>query len=158
MTISKAFLLPTLESTQALAQTLAEVTSCPNCITLRGDLGAGKTSFSQFFIRHLTSKNQDVTSPTFTLLQTYDTHKGPIWHYDLYRLENPEETIELAMDDAFDNTITLIEWPEIMESTLPRNRLDIVFSFTETPNERNVELKAHGHWQSVLNTLNIKLD
>lgn len=103
--------LPTLESTHALAQTLAVRFAPGDVIALKGDLGAGKTSFARFFIQALAGKEIDVASPTFTLLQTYTTPVGEVWHYDLYRIENEAELAELAFEEATAHLV-LIEWPE----------------------------------------------
>lgn len=80
---------------------------------LVGDLGAGKTAFTRGFIQSFAGLNkEEVPSPTFTLVQTYDTEKGTIWHFDLYRLKDAEEVWELGFEDALSSGISLIEWPE----------------------------------------------
>lgn len=86
---------------------------------LHGNLGAGKTSFSRAFIQSLTSDTTEVPSPTFTLVQTYDTQNFSIWHFDLYRLEEPEEVYELGWEEALSDNVLLIEWPEKAETLIP---------------------------------------
>lgn len=108
--------LNSLEDTQALARRLAALVRAGDVVTLSGDLGAGKTTFAQFFIRALAGEGVEVTSPTFTLLQTYPVTLGDgsvceLYHYDLYRIEHEGALIELGFDDALAG-ITLIEWPE----------------------------------------------
>jgi tRNA threonylcarbamoyladenosine biosynthesis protein TsaE len=97
---------------------------------LSGNLGAGKTTFAQGFINILQNKElkvaEPVTSPTFNIIQIYKTTLGvDVWHCDLYRIKNKNELYDLGLEDAFDNAITLIEWPEIATNILPKNTLYI---------------------------------
>ncbi len=78
---------------------------------LNGPLGVGKSVFARHFIQHLAESEIDVPSPTFTLVQTYETANAPIWHFDLYRIEDPEEIYELGWEEALGAAILLIEWP-----------------------------------------------
>lgn len=108
--------LNTLADTEALAVRLAQQVRVGDVITLSGDLGAGKTTFAQYFIRALGEAGVEVTSPTFTLLQTYpvtlaDGSICELSHYDLYRIEHESALRELGLDDALAG-VTLIEWPE----------------------------------------------
>ncbi len=98
--------------------------------TLQGPMGAGKSCFARYFIRHLCGNNIDVPSPTFTLVQQYDTPCVSIWHFDLYRLENPDEIYEIGWEEALHDGVCLIEWPERLGSLLPHKRHDIVFEIT----------------------------
>lgn len=99
--------------TLAVASRLADDARKGDIFLLEGDLGAGKTAFSRAFIRSLTGDpEQEVPSPTFTLLQTYGTPRGEIWHFDLYRLKDPDEIFELGWEDALAEGILLIEWPD----------------------------------------------
>lgn len=82
-------------------------------VYMMGDLGAGKTTFVRAAIQSLMGKNEAVPSPTFTLVQTYES-TPTIWHYDLYRINDPKEVLELSMDEAFNDGITFIEWPQQM--------------------------------------------
>ncbi|HEY8964484.1 MAG TPA: tRNA (adenosine(37)-N6)-threonylcarbamoyltransferase complex ATPase subunit type 1 TsaE, partial [Alphaproteobacteria bacterium] len=89
-------------------------------VTLNGDLGMGKTAFARALIRHLTNAGEDVPSPTYTLLQTYNAPNMSIWHFDLYRLKSPDEVYELGWEDAVaPGNLVLIEWPERIEDLLP---------------------------------------
>ncbi|MCH2038441.1 MAG: tRNA (adenosine(37)-N6)-threonylcarbamoyltransferase complex ATPase subunit type 1 TsaE, partial [Rickettsiales bacterium] len=105
-------ILHTLDDTQNIAETVAKSIHHDDIITLQGDLGAGKTSFTKYFISHLTGNERDeIISPTFNLLQTYDYPQGTIFHYDLYRLENEDELYELGFEESLGNGICIIEWP-----------------------------------------------
>jgi tRNA threonylcarbamoyl adenosine modification protein YjeE len=97
------------------AYEVADRAKPPLVVLLHGGLGAGKTTFSQFFIgRLLIDKSQSVTSPTFNIVHIYDSTKGPIWHVDLYRLENSSEIEELSLLEAMHQYICLIEWPDLI--------------------------------------------
>ena len=112
-----------------LANCLATLCGSGDVLCLFGDLGAGKTSFARAFIRALTTPDQEVPSPTFTLVQVYETAELPnslaIWHADLYRLSDSQEVFELGLDDAFADALLLIEWPQRALEFLPHKRLEI---------------------------------
>jgi tRNA threonylcarbamoyladenosine biosynthesis protein TsaE len=94
---------------------IAKKAGAPLVVLLHGDLGTGKTTFSQFFIKKLLiDKNQSITSPTFNIVHIYDSVKGPIWHVDLYRIENISEIEELSLLEAMHQYICLIEWPDLI--------------------------------------------
>jgi tRNA threonylcarbamoyladenosine biosynthesis protein TsaE len=111
-------------------------------IALYGDLGAGKTTFARAFIRSRPGGEAvgDVPSPTFTLVQTYDLPGGTVWHFDLYRLESPDEVWELGLEEALAGGISLIEWPERMGALLPHRRTEVHLSFSDMPDRRHVTL------------------
>lgn len=115
------------DDTEALARSLAEAAQPGEAYCLSGPLGAGKSVFARGFIRALCGQDTDVPSPTFTLVQTYDGRTGTIAHFDLYRLEDPEEVLELDWDDAMAGSICLIEWPDKAGGFLPQRRIDVVF-------------------------------
>lgn len=109
------------EETAALAAKIAATCRGGEIFLLDGPLGAGKSLFARGFIKSLAGKHIDVPSPTFTILQTYETLKGPIWHFDLYRLHSPEEMIEIGWDDAVSSDgIVLVEWPERAGNFIPK--------------------------------------
>jgi len=142
-----------LKATNELAQKLARVAKPGDVIALSGDLGAGKTAFARAFIRALTDADEDVPSPTFTLVQTYEGEKVDIWHFDLYRLEHAEEVFELGIEDALSEAISLIEWPERMGPYIPRERLELRLTVTKGKNHRQAQLIPHDtDWSERLRT------
>jgi tRNA threonylcarbamoyladenosine biosynthesis protein TsaE len=138
--------LPDEAATAVLAARIAAVAAAGDIIALKGDLGAGKTSFARAFIRARGS-GEAVPSPTFTLVQVYDVGPAAIWHFDLYRLNSPQEAWELGIEDAFCGAISLIEWPERLGSLLPRHRLEITLMFCDEPEGRRAVLYADEDWQ-----------
>ena len=144
---------------ESFARILADLAKPRDVILLYGDLGMGKTVFSRAFVQSLTSPDEDVPSPTFTLVQLYDTEKGTIWHFDLYRLKQPDEVYELGFEEALSDGISLIEWPERAERLYPRNRLEIRITAGDTPDERRIALIPHGDgWNKRLENLSWRTD
>lgn len=138
-------------ATAALARRLAAQVRIGDVIALRGDLGAGKTSFARAFIGALLGEPEEVPSPTFTLVQTYDSPIGTVWHFDLYRLERPGEVVELGLDDALSHGIVLIEWPDRLQDLIPPDRLDLSLDFVVgSPLARRARLVGHGSWSTRL--------
>ena len=131
------------QDTIKAAQELAKDLSSPQIILLNGTLGMGKTVFARALIHSLCADNDlEVVSPTFTLLQTYESDHGEIYHYDLYRIEDPEEILELGWEDASYNGITIIEWPERLGSYKPSQYLDITISNSDnSQNQREILIK-----------------
>lgn len=113
------------ENTAQIARELATNITGPALICLYGDLGAGKSLFARRFIQHLIQADIEVPSPTFTLVQNYDCDQGFIYHYDLYRLEDPEEIYELDWESALSDAITIVEWPTRLGALLPARRIDV---------------------------------
>lgn len=110
---------PNEQATISLGQALATVSDQGDVWALYGTLGMGKSVWARAFIQHLTAA-KEVPSPTFTLVQVYETLDLEIFHYDLYRLKSPEEIWELNIEEAMGQGICLIEWPEKMGAYLPR--------------------------------------
>jgi tRNA threonylcarbamoyladenosine biosynthesis protein TsaE len=146
--------LPDPAATAALAARLAALVRRGDVIALGGDLGAGKTSLARAFINALPRPEdepagkapEEVPSPTFTLVQTYRRRPADVWHFDLYRLERPEEAYELGIEEAFAEAISLIEWPERLGPLMPAERLDLVLHFTDRPEARRADLTGRGGW------------
>ncbi|MCV6600157.1 MAG: tRNA (adenosine(37)-N6)-threonylcarbamoyltransferase complex ATPase subunit type 1 TsaE, partial [Cohaesibacter sp.] len=110
------------DDTVALAAKLSKIFHAGDVVTLWGNLGAGKSAFCRGVIRAVTSPDEEVPSPTFTLVQIYEPDEtAPIWHFDLYRLEDPDEVWELGFEEAKDEAVSLIEWPSRMGRLLPKH-------------------------------------
>lgn len=122
---------PTEEDTSSVARALAPLLSAGDVILLSGGIGSGKTHFARALIQSRLAKNdrqEDVPSPTFTIVQTYFDGECEIWHSDLYRLNAAEELIELGLFDAFETAVCLIEWPELLGQFAPDQSLSISIS------------------------------
>src|SRR5487761_1106578 len=141
--------LPAEAATAAMAARLAECARPGDVIALRGDLGTGKTTFARAFI-HALGGTEEVPSPTFTLVQIYALKAAAIWHFDLYRLQSPEDAWELGIEEAFSTGIALIEWPERLGPLLPERRLDITLAFGEQAEARHAFLSAGPGWAARL--------
>ena len=96
-------------------------------VALQGTLGVGKTTFVRTLIQRLLGNSVDVPSPTFTLLQSYDTPNFTIYHFDFYRLKSPDEAYEVGIEDAFSDGVSMIEWPDKIGSLLPSKHKVISF-------------------------------
>ena len=137
--------LPDPAATEALARALAPLVRRGDMIALEGDLGAGKTTFARALV-HALGVDEDVPSPTFSLVQIYEAAgaDGPleVWHFDLYRLNDPDEVWELGFEEARTNGIALVEWPERLGPHMPGDRLHLRFAHEGAG--RLVEVAAHG--------------
>jgi tRNA threonylcarbamoyladenosine biosynthesis protein TsaE len=142
--------LPDEAATAALASRVAALVVPGDIIALKGDLGAGKTSFARAFISALGDAHEEVPSPTFTLVQIYQTDAVAVWHFDLYRLNTAEEAWELGIEEAFASGVSLIEWPERLGSLLPRRRLEITLDFGDRWQTRRAFLAGDVGWRARL--------
>lgn len=133
----------TEEDVKCIAMAIAEGIMCPMVILLFGDLGAGKSTFARFLIKALHHEDIVVPSPTFTLLQSYDTRKGPLTHFDLYRLSNVQEVLDIGWDDYIQHHICLVEWPERLDGYHPIPHLQIHFE-EESELARNLRFVFKG--------------
>lgn len=144
----KTVFLPDDTATRTLGAKLAPLLHAGDVVALYGGLGAGKTTLTRGLITALCGSETEVPSPTYTLVQTYDGPACPIFHFDLYRLESPDDLVELGWDET-QSGIALVEWPEHAGDRLPAWRLDL--RLTPDGNGRKVELEAHGEdWQNRL--------
>jgi len=142
-------------ATNRLGETLAARARAGDVLALWGDLGAGKTALARAFVRaRLGEPDAEVPSPTFTLLQVYDGADGvPVFHYDLYRLERPDDVWELDLEDALAGGVTLIEWPERLGPLVPAGRLDVRLeraAADTAATARRVTLAPRGAWEDRL--------
>ena len=125
-------LLSSEDLTKLLAKRLARSKTIGRTFLLYGEIGAGKTFFSRAFIQEILSDyglTEDIPSPTYTLIQTYETPQVDIWHIDLYRLVSEQDITELGIADALNNNICLIEWPELLNENIPLNAVHIKLNY-----------------------------
>lgn len=137
-------------ATRALGAQLASYLRAGDVVLLRGDLGAGKTSLARGALEALADA-EEVPSPTYTLVQTYTAKSFDVWHFDLYRLEDPADVWELGIEEAVEEGVSLIEWPERIESLLTGNELNIAIEFAD--HGRRAILTGNGLWKERLDGL-----
>ena len=132
------------DATAALGAALAPLLRPGDAVLLYGPLGAGKSTLARGLIRALTGPDEDVPSPTFTLVQFYEGRVA-LAHFDLYRLERPEEAWEIGLDEALDAGCAIIEWPERLGDDLPPDRLEVVLA--DAGDGRVARLTPRGSWK-----------
>ena len=123
-----------------LAKKIADNCQKGDIFALTGTLGAGKTFFVQNFINSLLREEQNILSPTFNLVYSYDSKKGKIFHFDLYRLKSAEELENIGFFEALKEGICLIEWPEIAQNFLPKNLTKISINLNSNDGEEVREI------------------
>jgi tRNA threonylcarbamoyladenosine biosynthesis protein TsaE len=133
--------------TAALGAALALCVRSGDIIALEGPLGSGKTVFARGFIRALCGENTVVPSPTFTLVQIYDAPEFPVWHCDLYRLGDEDDALEIGLEEAFADAVTLIEWPDRLGRWLPNRRLSVAFAGEDRDESRRIVLDGDSSWR-----------
>jgi tRNA threonylcarbamoyladenosine biosynthesis protein TsaE len=135
---SASFSLTSPEDTARVAEMLGRDLVPGDTLLLNGPVGAGKTHFARCLIQSLLSTPEDVPSPTFTLVQTYETVRGPLWHADLYRIGSVFEIEELGLAEAFDDAICLVEWPDRLGELEPAGALTLWFTAGAAENTRHL--------------------
>ena len=142
--------LNSLEDTQNFSKNISKIISAGDIVFLYGEIGVGKTTFVRFFINHLENKNRiknsEVLSPTFNILYDYEVGNIKILHYDLYRLKNYKDISQLGMFETSNDSIKIVEWPELIESK-PKDRVDIQFQYSKLKDSRKVEIIGFGKWK-----------
>jgi tRNA threonylcarbamoyladenosine biosynthesis protein TsaE len=139
--------IATLNDTATLAASLAPLLRAGDTLTLSGDVGAGKTTFAGFLLKALGWRAQ-VTSPTYTLVQTYDLPAFTVWHLDAYRLEQPCDLYVTGWQEAASG-VRLVEWPEKIALLLPENRLELTLTHgieQASGESRRCQLTPCGNW------------
>jgi tRNA threonylcarbamoyl adenosine modification protein YjeE len=140
--------LPDVAATRALGARIAAGLGAGDLVALEGELGAGKTTLARAILRAL-GVTEDVPSPTFTLVQVYETQHLTVRHYDLYRLERPEEIGELGIEDAVEDGAALVEWPERAEGRLPGALLHVALRAADA-DSRTALITGPPKWSRVL--------
>ena len=142
--------LESLQETENFSKKIAKIIKPGDVIFLYGEIGTGKTTFVRFLINHLEVENQtkksDILSPTFNIVYNYEIGKIKIHHYDLYRLKNYKDILELGMFDISKDYIKIIEWPELIEFK-PKDRIDLLFEYTKLKDIRQVKINGFGKWK-----------
>ena len=146
------FALPGLAETAVLGGRIASGLAVGDAVALRGDLGAGKTTLARAILEGL-GVTEDVPSPTFTLIQQYETPKLAVRHYDFYRIEEPSEVNELGLDEALDEGAVLIEWPERAPNRIPADALHIYLSIAGAGRMAHVE--GPSRWNDILKEVHV---
>ena len=131
--------------TEELTKKISKKLKPKDIIYLYGEMGVGKTTFVRYLINEFQKKNKlqitEVTSPTFNILCEYDVNQIKINHYDLFRLKNKEEIKNLDLFNDISNTITFIEWPQIIDKK-PDNLIELDFKYEENHQKRSVQIKG----------------
>lgn len=133
-------------ATGRLGEAVAAQLRPGEAVCLTGPLGAGKSTLARALVRALTTPDEEVPSPTFTLVQFYEGPRLAVAHFDLYRLSDPDEAYEIGLDEALDAGAAVIEWPERLEGRLPPDRLDIEIALAQDGG-RTARLTPHGAWE-----------
>ena len=142
--------LKSLRDTKIFSKNISKIVKPGDIIFLYGEIGVGKTTFVRFFINHLESKkgikNSNVLSPTFNIVYDYEVRDIKILHYDLYRLKNYKDISQLGMFETSNDSIKIVEWPELIESK-PKDRVDIQFHYSKLIDSRKVKIIGFGKWK-----------
>jgi tRNA threonylcarbamoyladenosine biosynthesis protein TsaE len=140
-----------IRDTQKFSENLSKIVKTRDVIFLHGEIGVGKTTFVRFFINYLECKNKlkksEILSPTFNILYEYKIKNISILHYDLYRLKNYNDIVELGIFEKTANDIKIIEWPELIKKK-PKERIEIFFEHSNLLNSRKVKIIGFGKWKS----------
>tara|TARA_B110000116_G_C16420434_1_gene395989 strand:- start:77 stop:532 length:456 start_codon:yes stop_codon:yes gene_type:complete len=143
--------LSSLQDTSNISKKISKIIKDGDIIFLYGDIGVGKTTFVRFLINHLQVENKikesDILSPTFNIVYDYDIGKKKILHYDLYRIKNYNDILELGMFETSENHIKIIEWPELIKPK-PKNRIDITLKYSKKFHSRKMKVQGLGKWKA----------
>ena len=144
-TSSDKIILSSEKKTEELANKLLKKLKLGDVIFLYGEIGVGKTTFVRYLINGYQKENNikltEVTSPTFNIINEYEINQTKINHYDLFRIKSVEETKNLGLFDNLSNSITLIEWPQIIKEK-PKNLIEFDFKYENDHQQRYVEIKG----------------
>jgi len=144
-------IIKSLEHLYIFSRKVADQLSKNDLIYLKGEIGVGKTTFTRNLINYLQNKEglktTEVLSPTFNLLYEYDLNNYKIMHYDLYRIKEENELINLGLYSNIPNVIKIVEWPDLIKNP-SSNRLEIYMSYSKMENEREIKVIGTGKWQN----------
>ena len=142
--------LKSLEDTQNFSNKISKIIGASDIIFIYGEIGVGKTTFVRFLINNLEAENgikkSDILSPTFNIVYEYDIGSIKILHYDLYRLKNYKDILQLGLFEISNNYIKIVEWPELIDSK-PKDRIDIRFQYSKLMDYRTVKINGFGKWK-----------
>jgi len=142
--------LSSIKDTKKFSKNISKIIKKGDVIFLYGEIGVGKTTFVRFLINYLEGKNgirkSDILSPTFNIVYDYDIKKIKILHYDLYRLKNYNDILELGMFETSENHIKIVEWPELIKPK-PKDRIDILFKYSKKVDSRKVRVSGLGKYK-----------
>ena len=144
-TKSDIIVLSSENKTEELAKKILKKIRVGDVIFLYGEMGVGKTTFIRYLINGFQKKNKlepsEVTSPTFNILNEYQINQMKINHYDLFRLKSQEEVKNLGLFEDIQNSITLVEWPQIIEEK-PKNLIELNFKYEDDHKKRSVQIEV----------------
>ena len=141
------FISKSEQDTINFAENFAKELNKKDIIVLSGDLGSGKTKFVQGVLKHFGLENE-ISSPTFTIVNEYNANICPIYHFDVYRLADIDEFYAMGGEEYFENGICLIEWGEIIEDALPSNYIKITFSKNDDNDDyRELNIERISKWK-----------
>ena len=139
-----------LQDTENFTKNFSKIIGPGDVIFLYGEIGSGKTTFTRFLINHLEVENKisesEVLSPTFNIVYEYEIGKTKIHHYDLYRLKNYNDILQLGMFDILKNCIKIIEWPDFIKAK-PKDRIDLLFLHSNSNDSRKIKITGFGKWK-----------
>ena len=142
--------IKSIEDTEKFSRKISKIIQGGDIIFLHGEIGVGKTTFVRFVINHLEAKNgfkkSDILSPTFNIVYDYEIGEIKIHHYDLYRLRNYKDILELDMFNNSENHIKIVEWPDLIKPK-PQDRIDIIFEYLKEENSRKIKIIGLGKWK-----------
>ena len=145
--------LNSLRDTQKFSKKISKIIKAGDIIFLSGEMGVGKTTFVQFLINHLQAKHRikksDVLSPTFNIVYDYSVGKIQILHYDLYRLKNKRDILELGIFEVLEKHIKIIEWPHLIKPK-PKDRIEILLKYSKNMLSRKAKIIAFGKCKNYL--------
>ena len=142
------FFLKNENETIKFGKKIAAISALGDILCLKGKLGTGKTTLAKGIIQNLTNSDK-VLSPTYPLMINYNYKNTYIWHFDFYRIKNKHEIWDIGFEEALNEGITIIEWPEIIEEALPKTKISISLFETEN-NERKAIVLASNHYLNKL--------